>query len=154
MSESRIVEGSLLYTLFTQLRESASNSLLIAGLRGGAAATAAAFHRSGVGSIRRTAAEWVRHSQLFRWFTTDPDSDIVAIDLRTTWTIGPILRAIDDPGERLQTYWARSVLKDVLTNSGRILERSARNSVVVDSLSTALKPPEPREPDGTEHDDQ
>ena len=37
----------------------------------------------------------VRNAWLYRWLTAEPDPDVIVIDLRETWTVGPILSVID-----------------------------------------------------------
>jgi len=37
----------------------------------------------------------VRSSALSRWLTTEPDPDVIVIDLRETWSVGPVIRGID-----------------------------------------------------------
>jgi hypothetical protein len=37
----------------------------------------------------------VRASWLYRWLTAEPDPDVIVIDLRETWTVGPFLRILD-----------------------------------------------------------
>jgi len=37
----------------------------------------------------------VRSSALCRWLTAEPDPDIIVIDLRKTWSVGPVIRGID-----------------------------------------------------------
>ena len=51
------------------------------------------------GSRPVRAAQWsgdvVRDSYLVRWLTAEPEPDVVVIDLRETWTIGPVIAVID-----------------------------------------------------------
>lgn len=47
-----------------------------------------------VNTIRTSAAHverYVRRSFLYRWLTAEPDPEVIVIDLRETWTVGPIL---------------------------------------------------------------
>ncbi len=41
------------------------------------------------------------HSWLYRWLTKEPEPDVIVIDLRETWTVGPILEIL----ERVGTYF-------------------------------------------------
>ncbi|WP_440764294.1 hypothetical protein [Natronorubrum sp. DTA7] len=43
----------------------------------------------------RTLARFVRHSRLYRWFTAEPEPDVIVIDLRETYTVGPFIRLLD-----------------------------------------------------------
>lgn len=38
---------------------------------------------------------WIEASWLYRWLTAEPDPDVIVIDLRETWTVGPILAVLD-----------------------------------------------------------
>lgn len=44
-------------------------------------------------------ARWLRsatsHSFLYRWLTDEPDPDVTVIDLRETYSVGPVLALID-----------------------------------------------------------
>jgi len=37
----------------------------------------------------------IRQSFLYRWLTAEPDSDVIVIDLRETWTVGPMISVLD-----------------------------------------------------------
>jgi len=37
----------------------------------------------------------VRQSALYQWLTAEPDPDVIVIDLRETWTVGPFLNILD-----------------------------------------------------------
>ncbi|SMO80056.1 hypothetical protein [Halorubrum cibi] len=59
--------------------------------------------RVGSGSIvldrARSAGKRVTHtvraSWLYRWLTAEPDPEVIVIDLRETWTVGPFLKILD-----------------------------------------------------------
>lgn len=40
-------------------------------------------------------ANAIRHSALYRWLTAEPDPDVIVIDLRETWTVGPVIAVLD-----------------------------------------------------------
>ena len=42
-----------------------------------------------------TLHRYIIASLSFRWLTTQPDPDAIVIDLRETWTVGPVIRAVD-----------------------------------------------------------
>lgn len=48
-------------------------------------------------------AKWIEASWLYRWLTAEPDPDVIVIDLRETWTVGPILAVLDWFVTRLAT---------------------------------------------------
>ncbi len=37
----------------------------------------------------------VRASWIYRWLTAEPEPDVIVIDLRETWTVGPVIRLLD-----------------------------------------------------------
>jgi len=54
---------------------------------------------SRIASALRTAgsqvSSWVQHSALYQWLTAEPDPEVIVIDLRETWTVGPFLQILD-----------------------------------------------------------
>ena len=50
---------------------------------------------AGVRSVGRRLERWVRGSAMYGWLTAEPDPDVIVIDLRETWTVGPFLRVLD-----------------------------------------------------------
>lgn len=46
-------------------------------------------------SLFGTFGTWIEASWLYRWLTAEPDPDVIVIDLRETWTVGPVLAVID-----------------------------------------------------------
>jgi len=41
------------------------------------------------------AGRYVRASFLYRWLTAEPDPEVIVIDLRETWTVGPFIVLLD-----------------------------------------------------------
>lgn len=86
-----------------------------------------AIDTSVVGTTTRTCVRYVKHSHSYRWLTTEPDPDVIVIDLRRTYTVGPVLRLVD---------WFVSLLGDAASTSlsariagdleGRFVERPLR----------------------------
>lgn len=54
-----------------------------------------AMTRSGLASIGARLAQWIRASFIYRWLTAEPDPEVIVIDLRETYTVGPLLTALD-----------------------------------------------------------
>lgn len=51
-----------------------------------------------VRTIRRleaTLTGWFRGSRIVRWFLAEPDPEVIVIDLRETYTVGPLLGVLD-----------------------------------------------------------
>lgn len=51
--------------------------------------------RSQLASTARTLGRYVRHSWLYRWLTVEPEPEVIVIDLRETYTVGPFIRLLD-----------------------------------------------------------
>ena len=45
--------------------------------------------------IEATLGRWFRGSRIVQWFLAEPDPEVIVIDLRETYTVGPLLRVID-----------------------------------------------------------
>ena len=65
-----------------------------AGTSTGSAVRRAA-RESRLGRLWKQTADAVRDSFLYRWLTAEPDPDVIVIDLRETWTVGPFIRLLD-----------------------------------------------------------
>jgi hypothetical protein len=70
-------------------------------------------------------------SWLYRWLTTEPEVDVVVIDLRETMFVGPVLAALDrvvGPGAR---HWRDSATGRAVTHlSERFVARPIRTTSV------------------------
>ncbi len=64
-----------------------------------------AFRASVVATIGTVLARWVRASALYRWFTAEPDPEVIVIDLRETYTVGPLLAVLDRITDALSSGW-------------------------------------------------
>ena len=62
---------------------------------------ASVLYQSGsriVGAVRSWIAQlgrYVRGSFFYQWFTAEPDPEVIVIDLRETWTVGPFIAVLD-----------------------------------------------------------
>jgi len=52
---------------------------------------ASAYHESAVDHVLTTVRSWVLASGLFRWFTTEPEPNVIVIDLSDSVVFGPVL---------------------------------------------------------------
>ncbi|WP_241686208.1 hypothetical protein [Halorubrum amylolyticum] len=68
---------------------------------------------SAVRAVSDRVGLWVRTSALFQWLTAEPDPEVIVIDLRETWTVGPFLRILDWMIERLVDSAADSRAVDI-----------------------------------------
>ncbi|QHS16991.1 hypothetical protein GWK26_07430 [haloarchaeon 3A1-DGR] len=64
--------------------------------RAGDAATDSTLADGGRFLVRTTRRSW-----LFRWLTAEPEPEVIVIDLRETWTVGPVIRLLDHLFDRL-----------------------------------------------------
>jgi len=90
----RLVDSSDLYRLY----DASTQQLTIAAKTAVLTSIIAFWHRA------------VRSSALYRWLTTEPDPDVIVIDLRETWTVGPVIRGIDWLGAVFLTATRDSVI--------------------------------------------
>jgi hypothetical protein len=56
-------------------------------------------------SVLATLGQWARSSFLYRWLTAEPDPDVIVIDLRETYTVGPVLAILDAVLAPLARAW-------------------------------------------------
>ncbi|QAU12245.1 hypothetical protein EKH57_05665 [Halorubrum sp. BOL3-1] len=62
---------------------------------------ARAAQRSRLSGLWRAVTGAIRSSYLYRWLTAEPDPDVIVIDLRETWTVGPVIRLLDAVVDRV-----------------------------------------------------
>ena len=114
-----------------------------------------AFRRAfGADSRSNALGQWllrsVEQSFVYRWLTKEPDPEVIVIDLRETYTVGPFIRLVDSLLDRVTPYWRGSRLKRALDGTERVFERAAETRVGR-HLAALFAPPEPRE--GRDEDD-
>jgi len=66
------------------------------------------FSKSRLATIGRAGEQFVRASWLYRWLTTEPDPDIVVIDLRETYVGGPLLGMVDRSFAVIANGWGHA----------------------------------------------
>jgi len=116
-----------------------TNTALAAGLTTAADASALA-------NGTRTLAHWTRQSFCYRWLTKEPDPDVIVIDLRETYTVGPVIALLDRLAPVAERIWRGSYAHTAIEK----LRASSKRAWLVDSktvrlLRAALEPPEPPE---------
>lgn len=62
--------------------------------RFGAAVAASRIARAGKG-VEDTLSRWASGSYIVQWFLAEPDPEVIVIDLRETYTVGPVIRALE-----------------------------------------------------------
>ncbi|MBX0287831.1 hypothetical protein [Haloarcula salinisoli] len=79
----------------------------------------------------------VRNSYCYRWLTTEPDPEVIVIDLRETRTIGPFVRLLEWGIDPIEQAWMRSRLASVTAGLGPALLNSRTGRL----LGALLEPP-------------
>ena len=49
----------------------------------------------GTRRVETTLSRWFRGSRIVQWFLAEPDPEVIVIDLRETYTVGPVLRGFE-----------------------------------------------------------
>ena len=84
-------------------------------------------------------------SRLYAWLTAEPDPEVIVIDLRETYTVRPVVAAIDRVAGRIGPWWRRSWPKRTGERVADGVRPILADSRVVDLLAALLVPPEPPE---------
>lgn len=108
MGEASTREGSVVATLYDAVSDWARDSRIGRSLDALSDRFAVATAESSVGGVARTVGEWIRASWCYRWLTAEPDPEVIVIDLRETYTVGPIVRVLDRVIDPLADAWEGS----------------------------------------------
>jgi len=68
----------------------------------------AALEKSRLRELGDQFTGYVRASYCYRWLTAEPDPDVIVIDLRETYTVGPFIRLLDTVIDELETGYTNS----------------------------------------------
>ena len=68
----------------------------------------AALEESRLRDFGDTITSYVRASFCYQWLTAEPDPDVIVIDLRETYTVGPFIRLLDAVIDELETGYTNS----------------------------------------------
>lgn len=100
---------------------------------------------------------FVQESYCYRWLTKEPDPEVIVIDLRETYTVGPFIALLDRIIPHIEDAWQHSRVGSI---AERAFERLSEE--VFDPLAetrgyelavSVLTPPEPPERERTTVDD-
>jgi hypothetical protein len=94
-------------------------SILAGRVRDATVALSRARANSRIANLIAALVGWSRSSVLYRWLTKEPEPDVIVIDLRDTWTLGPILAVLDRLVDGLLASAPTSVLHGVVEVLGR-----------------------------------
>ena len=112
---------------------------------------------STVVSAFRQGGQWIAdvttHSFLYRWLTKEPEPEVIVIDLRETWTVGPFITLLDAFIAWMLPLWRESQLAE-LTGSIVSVGENLAETRYGQLLAQLLEPPEPptEENEDTESD--
>ena len=104
---------------------------------------ATATHTSTLSKDFRALARWTRHAFLYRWLTKEPEPDVIVIDLRETYTVGPFIALLDRMAPSVERTWhgslAYRITERLQTSPKRVW---FTESSTIQLLQAALEPPE------------
>jgi hypothetical protein len=86
---------------------------------------------------------WVCNSFIYNWLTKEPEPDVIVIDLRETYTVGPVIAILDRLAPTLERVWHESGVHRLL----EAVRTASQGTWITDSrtvqvLVAALEPPE------------
>ncbi|MEF8828977.1 MAG: hypothetical protein V5A49_08070 [Haloarcula sp.] len=82
-----------------------------------------------------------KSSGIYRWLTAEPEPEVIVIDLRETYTLGPFLAVLDALTPQVVRLWRHSVLASVV----RAIEGTLSGSATARLAARLLEPPDPPE---------
>jgi len=105
-------------------------------------------------SLTAWAADVIRESYLYRWLTKEPEPEVIVIDLRETYTVGPFIRLIDKLVPHIERAWQNSVIGTLTITIAVTVIESVKELPGYEQAVALLEPPEPPGPDkDAEHAD-
>lgn len=117
----RIVDGStaaaLVTALASRVRAWVASSRLVNAGESLADAHGRATDSSSVVAGGEAAVRWTRHSFCYWWLTEEPDPDVIVIDLRDTYAVGPFIALLDRVVPRYARAWRTSNLGATLDDA-------------------------------------
>jgi hypothetical protein len=72
--------------------------------------------------IESTLQRWASGSRIVQWFLAEPEPEVIVIDLRETYTVGPVIRALDWGVERADRLAERTGLASALRRAAQRIE--------------------------------
>jgi len=83
----------------------------------------------------RTVERCVRRSVLYRWLTKEPEPDVIVIDLRDTYAVGPVIALLDRLQPVAERVWLSSGLRRLAGGT-----TTALRDAPVRTASVAVRP--------------
>jgi hypothetical protein len=139
---SDLLEGS---SVVSAVRRASRTSRVLGALREVHTRLTTSVERSRlagtVDHVGTTLATWVRGSWLYGWLTAEPDPDIIVIDLRETYTVGPVIAVIDRLAGWVGPRWRDSALQRRVQTATTWIGRTVATSWTGRVLAVILVPP-------------
>jgi hypothetical protein len=88
-----------------------------------------------------------RKSYFVNWLTSEPEPDVIVINLRETHTIGPFIRLLDALAPHVERVWNGSLPQRALARTADLIEKfsQTRAGKLAKKLFEPPEPPEDRE---------
>lgn len=104
--------------------------------------TVRAVSNSRLASLGRWLTDATKHSFLYRWLTAEPEPEVIVIDLRETYTVGPVVAILDRLVASVAPPWRTSRLKRA-TDAFAVLLEAAAETKTGQTIAKLFEPPEP-----------
>lgn len=122
------------------------SSAIVQAYRRASAKVGTAAANSALAGLFALLAAWIRHSFVYRWLTREPDPEIIVVDLRETYTVGPIIAVLDRVAPRFERWWYDSAFNRALDRTAlalqcapiRVFSLAVAAAVLTNLLVTAL----------------
>lgn len=88
----------------------------------------------------------VENSSVYRWLTKEPEPDIIVIDLRETYTVGPFIKILDSVVPHVQRAWRNSRCNALLQAVCNPIFDRLGETRAYELAVKVLAPPDPPEP--------
>ena len=101
-----------------------------------------------VGSARAVTAgagHIVQNSYVYRWLTKEPDPDVIVIDLRETYTVGPFIAILDKVVPHVERAWTNSRFNALLHSVFDPIFDQLGETWAYELTVKVLAPPDPPE---------
>jgi hypothetical protein len=103
------------------------------------------------------ASEFVQQSYCYRWLTKEPDPEVIVIDLRETYTVGPFIKLLDMLIPHIEDAWQHSRVGSTVKHVFEWLSEEVFDPLAetrgYELAVSVLTPPEPPERERTVVDD-
>jgi hypothetical protein len=101
------------------------------------------YETSRLAAAGAAVSTWVRNSRVYGWLTAEPEPDVIVVDLRETWTVGPVIGVLDRVVPRAASAARESTVWAVTERVYGAAARPLSGSRIVRWCVAALEPPEP-----------